>query len=126
MIIDDCLAVIGSPNISRRSQTSDSELAVAVVDADVVSSTMNGVAVSVCACAKNVRLALWTEHLALGSPTTVDDPITGLASWPDQSTSTPSAPNKVGHAVEHYVPPHRPSPGAPDISGIMNLETTCS
>lgn len=125
MIVDDCLAVIGSPNVSRRSQTSDSELAVAVVDADVVASTMDGVPASVCRFAKDLRLALWSEHLGLASPTPVDDPIAGLGSWPDQSTSTPGAPNKVHHAVVHYVSPDRPSPFLPDLSGIMNLETTC-
>ena len=125
MIVDDCLAVIGSPNVNRRGQTSDSELAVAVVDADVVDSTMDGVPVSVCRFAKDLRIALWTEHLGLGDPSLVDDPIAGLASWPDQATSTPGAPNKVHHAVVHDVATDRPSPFLPDISGIMNLETTC-
>jgi phosphatidylserine/phosphatidylglycerophosphate/cardiolipin synthase-like enzyme len=125
LIVDDCLAVVGSPNINRRGQTSDSELAVAVVDADLTESTMDGAPATVCRYAKNLRIALWTEHLGLSSPAPVDDPITGLLHWPDQNTSTPAAPDKVHHAVVHFVAPERPSPFLPDISGIMNLETTC-
>lgn len=126
LLVDDCLAVIGSPNVSRRSQTSDSELATAVVDADVVPGVMNGVPVNVCRFAKELRLALWMEHLGLPDASRIEDPIAGLAEWPDQSTSTPSAPNAVHHAVCHFVAPERPSVFLPDLRPIMNLETTCS
>jgi phosphatidylserine/phosphatidylglycerophosphate/cardiolipin synthase-like enzyme len=125
LLVDDCLAVIGSPNIGRRSQTSDSELAVAVVDADIVPGTMDGAAVSVCRFAKDLRLTLWMEHLALPDPSGIDDPIAGLAAWPDQSTSTPTAPNSVHHAVCHFVGPERPSAFLPDLRPLMNLETIC-
>jgi phosphatidylserine/phosphatidylglycerophosphate/cardiolipin synthase-like enzyme len=126
MIVDDCLAVIGSSNISRRSQTSDSELSIAVVDDDVVPSAMDGVPVSVCRFAKDLRVALWSEHLGLGGSGLLEDPIEALARWPDEAASTPQAPKQVHHAVVHYVDSERPLPLAPDISGIMNLETTCS
>ncbi|TMR04731.1 hypothetical protein ETD83_08065 [Actinomadura soli] len=125
MIVDDCLAVIGSPNISRRSQTSDSELSVAVVDADVVPGTMDGVAVPVCRFAKDLRIALWSEHLGLPDPSAVDDPIAGLTEWPDQNISTPDAPDSRHHAVCHFVDPDRPLPFLPDLRPLMNLETTC-
>lgn len=125
LLVDDCLAVIGSPNISRRSQTSDSELAVAVVDAGIVPGTMDGTAVNVCRFAKDLRLSLWMEHLGLPYPTSIDDPIAGLTAWPDQSTSTPAAPNSVHHAVCHFVDPDRPSIFFPDLRPLMNLETTC-
>lgn len=126
MIVDDAFAVIGSSNISRRSQTSDSELSVAVVDGDVVPSTMDGAPALVCRFAKELRVSLWSEHLGLGGQGLLDDPIASLESWPDESTSTPQSPSKVHHAVVHYVSSERPVPLAPDISGIMNLETACS
>ncbi|MGD8240798.1 MAG: phospholipase D family protein [Armatimonadota bacterium] len=80
MIVDDIYAVIGSQNINRRSMTHDSEIAVAVVDADVV----NGV----CRFARDLRLNLWGEHLAL--PTTdarIADPIAGVDEWEKQAAA---------------------------------------
>ena len=43
MIIDDCYAAIGSANMTRRSYTTDSELHIAVVDADVMPGSMDGI-----------------------------------------------------------------------------------
>jgi phosphatidylserine/phosphatidylglycerophosphate/cardiolipin synthase-like enzyme len=80
MIVDDIYAVIGSQNISRRSMTHDTELAVAVVDAEVE----NGA----CRFARDLRLNLWGEHLLL--PTTdprIADPIAGVAEWERQAAA---------------------------------------
>lgn len=78
MIIDDVYAAVGSPNINRRGMTHDTELAAAVVDADVVDG--------VCRYARDLRRNLWGEHLGL--PTTdlrIADPIVGVAEWERQA-----------------------------------------
>jgi phosphatidylserine/phosphatidylglycerophosphate/cardiolipin synthase-like enzyme/subtilisin family serine protease len=79
MVIDDVYAVTGSPNVNRRSMTHDTELATAVVDADLVGG--------VCRYARDLRLRLWGEHLSL--PVTdpkIADPIIGVAEWERQAS----------------------------------------
>jgi phosphatidylserine/phosphatidylglycerophosphate/cardiolipin synthase-like enzyme len=104
MIIDDCFVGVGSANINNRSLTTDTELHFGIVDGDVVSGTINGAAVSVCRFAKELRVALWMEHLGLTDPSKVEDPIASVALWPDWSKSRPGAPSRVHHAVCHYPP----------------------
>lgn len=104
MIVDDCFAAIGSANVNRRSHTNDSELHLAIVDDDTVQSTMDGQSVTVCRFAKQLRLALWMEHLGLVSPNLIEDPIAGLLWWPDWTLSTPGSPSHRHHVVCHYVP----------------------
>lgn len=100
MIVDDCYAAIGSANINRRSQTTDSELQVAVVGGTPESATIGGTSQLVRPFARDLRLRLWKEHLGLpASSTAVDDPIAGLAAWP--SAGNP----RVHHAVVHETPP---------------------
>jgi hypothetical protein len=80
MVIDDVYAVVGSPNVNRRSTTHDTELAAAVVDADVVDG--------VCRYARDLRLRLWGEHLALSvSDPAIADPIAGVAEWERQASA---------------------------------------
>jgi carboxypeptidase C (cathepsin A)/phosphatidylserine/phosphatidylglycerophosphate/cardiolipin synthase-like enzyme/V8-like Glu-specific endopeptidase/subtilisin family serine protease len=78
MIVDDIYAVAGSQNFSQRSMTFDTELAVAVVDAEVVDG--------VCRFARDLRRNLWGEHLDL-SPTSpvLMDPINAVAEWDRQA-----------------------------------------
>jgi phosphatidylserine/phosphatidylglycerophosphate/cardiolipin synthase-like enzyme len=116
MIVDDCYAAIGSANIGHRSHTSDSELQIAVVDSDQVPGQMNGVPVTVCRFAKELRLSLWREHLALEP---LDDPIAALASWPSTEKRT-----QVHHAVEHLSPPSYQRWGGL-IRHAMNLRIRC-
>jgi phosphatidylserine/phosphatidylglycerophosphate/cardiolipin synthase-like enzyme len=101
-IIDDCFVGIGSANINNRSLTTDTEMHLGIVDDKVVPGVMNGAKVSVCEFAKNLRVSLWMEHLGITDPAKVEDPIAAVASWPDWSTSKPSAPNRVHHAVCHH------------------------
>lgn len=96
MIVDDALAVIGSANLSRRSHTTDSELALAVVDGDLVPGRVDGRRVEVPRFARDLRLALWGEHLGL-DPATLDDPIQALAAWPSLEK-----PAQVHHAALHH------------------------
>jgi hypothetical protein len=80
MIVDDIYAVIGSSNIGRRSMTYDSELDVAVVDADVVDG--------VCRFARDLRRSLWGEHLNLPpGDRRIADPISGVAEWERQAAA---------------------------------------
>lgn len=91
MIVDDIYAVIGSSNIGRRSMTYDSELDVAVVDADVVDG--------VCRFARDLRRSLWGEHLNLPpSDRRIADPIAGVGEWERQATAGTSR-------VRRHVPP---------------------
>ena len=96
MVVDDCIAFIGSSNIGLRSHTSDSELHLGVVDAATISSPMNGTATTVCKFARDYRVALWREHLGVAAG--LEDPIAGLASWPNAGTT------QVHHAVLHPTP----------------------
>jgi phosphatidylserine/phosphatidylglycerophosphate/cardiolipin synthase-like enzyme len=63
MIVDDELVVLGSANVNQKSMTHDSEVDIAVVDADGL-------------FAKNLRKALWAEHLAV-QPSAVDNATVG-------------------------------------------------
>src|SRR5262249_6004868 len=80
MIVDDVYAVIGTPNIGRRSMTHDTEIAAAVVDADIVDG--------VCRFARDLRLNLWGEHLGLTrSDPKIADPIVGVVEWERQAAA---------------------------------------
>lgn len=103
MIIDDRYVSIGSANITRRSMTTDSELTVGIVDAQVIVGTINGYESKVCKFAKDLRIKLWQEHLGIADPTLLDDPIASIRLWPDWKTSKPKLPNRVHHAVCHHL-----------------------
>jgi phosphatidylserine/phosphatidylglycerophosphate/cardiolipin synthase-like enzyme len=107
MVVDDRYAAIGSANINNRSSTNDSELHVAIIDANTVQGPMDGTNRTVCIFAKDLRLKLWQEHLGVNA-NVLDDPILALTTiWPDCSTSTPSFPNRKHHVVCHHVPEPR-------------------
>ncbi|HYM89077.1 MAG TPA: phospholipase D-like domain-containing protein [Nitrospiraceae bacterium] len=101
-VIDDCFVAIGSVNVNKRSLTTDAELHMGIVDADVIRSTMNGIPVSVCRFAKELRVALWAEHLGITDMTKLEDPAAALSLWPDWSKSTPRAPSRVHHALCYH------------------------
>jgi phosphatidylserine/phosphatidylglycerophosphate/cardiolipin synthase-like enzyme len=102
MIIDDCFVGIGSANINKRSLTTDTEVHLGIVDSDIVPGMMDAAAVSVCRFAKELRVALWMEHLGITDPSKVEDPIAAVSLWPDWSKSKPSSPSRVHHAVCHH------------------------
>lgn len=112
-IVDDRLAIIGSANVSRRSYDTDSELALAVVDGETVPGQMGGQAVQVGRFARELRLALWSEHLGLPA-SALDDPLQALAAWPSGRAGT-----QRHHAVVHEVPgPRLPVPSW--LAALMN------
>ncbi len=75
MIVDDIWATIGSANANRRSLAHDAEINLAVVD-EAISEGRR-------AFARNLRLALWSEHLGLTGAelAQISDPIAGAAVW---------------------------------------------
>jgi phosphatidylserine/phosphatidylglycerophosphate/cardiolipin synthase-like enzyme len=101
MIVDDRFAAIGSVNVNRRSLSTDSELHLGIVDAQIDPGTLDGSPANVCRFAKALRVRLWTEHLGLDAKD-VDDPVASVARWPDWSKSTPGAPSRVHHAVCYH------------------------
>ena len=116
MIVDDRYAIIGTANINQRSMTTDTEIAVAIVDADIENSTMNGQPYQVNKFAKEYRMKLWLEHLKIS----IDDPLNSNgtpAGWPT-SISQP-----VHHANIHVVPDPKFCNAV--IIPFMNPQTVC-
>lgn len=64
MIVDDELVLVGSANVGQRSMSYDSELHLGIVD-------------SANEFAKQLRVALWQEHLELSDPSSIVDPFAG-------------------------------------------------
>ncbi|BBH06514.1 phospholipase D P1 [Prunus dulcis] len=67
MIIDDCVALIGSSNINDRSLigSRDSEIGVVIEDKEFLESSMNGLPWKAGKFAYSLRCSLWSEHLGL-------------------------------------------------------------
>ncbi|PON88229.1 Phospholipase D family [Trema orientale] len=67
MIIDDCIALIGSANINDRSLlgSRDSEIGVVIEDKEPVNSYMAGKPWKAGKFSSSLRLSLWSEHLGL-------------------------------------------------------------
>ena len=72
MIVDDELALVGSANVCRRSMTHDTEIHVAIVDAENQ-------------FARDLRLALWQEHLDQADPESLRDPGKGITKLRDHA-----------------------------------------
>jgi phosphatidylserine/phosphatidylglycerophosphate/cardiolipin synthase-like enzyme len=85
MIIDDEFVLIGSANVNQKSMTHDSELDVGIVDADGI-------------FAKDLRKALWAEHLST-SLTAVDDSMIGFSLMRTAATK----PSRTGHIISYNV-----------------------
>lgn len=74
IIVDDVWVKIGSSNLSRRDSSHDSQVDVAVVDGTIVDG--------VCKFARDLRLELWAEHLALiPSDPRLVDPVIAFNLW---------------------------------------------
>lgn len=69
MIVDDCIALIGSANINDRSLlgSRDSEIGVLIEDKEPVNSFMGGKPWKAGKFSLTLRLSLWSEHLGLRS-----------------------------------------------------------
>jgi phosphatidylserine/phosphatidylglycerophosphate/cardiolipin synthase-like enzyme len=74
MIVDDELALVGSANVCQRSMTYDTEVHVGIVDAENQ-------------FARDLRLALWQEHLDLDSPDSLLKPGEGLEAFSAHAAS---------------------------------------
>ncbi|ONI04374.1 hypothetical protein PRUPE_6G317900 [Prunus persica] len=79
MIIDDCVALIGSSNINDRSLlgSRDSEIGVVIEDKEFLESSMNGLPWKAGKFAYSLRCSLWSEHLGLhaGEINQISDPV---------------------------------------------------
>lgn len=97
-LVDDIWAIIGSCNMSTRSLTHDSEISIAVVDGALEGGRRK--------FARDLRLALWAEHLGLSSADLplIHDPIAGAAQWRSRAGTAPA------QAVVHVRPPGADSP----------------
>ena len=72
MLVDDEFALIGSANVCQRSMTSDAEVQLGILDADNRFT-------------RNLRLALWQEHLDLADPESILDPAAGVVVFHDHA-----------------------------------------
>jgi phosphatidylserine/phosphatidylglycerophosphate/cardiolipin synthase-like enzyme len=70
-IVDDKLALVGSPNVNNRGYTHDSEVMCSVFDPNPAKKWF---------FAHEMRMHLWAKHLG-GSPIEFRDPIFSLARW---------------------------------------------
>jgi phosphatidylserine/phosphatidylglycerophosphate/cardiolipin synthase-like enzyme len=116
MIVDDRCVALGSVNVNKRSLSTDSELHLSIIDAQLDSGTIDGRKADVCRFAKALRLRLWTEHLGLEA-SALEDPIASVARWPDWAKSTPGSPMRVHHAVCHH--PQTPTASLVDWAELV-------
>ncbi|KAK7843032.1 phospholipase D zeta 1 isoform X1 [Quercus suber] len=79
MIVDDCIALIGSANINDRSLlgSRDSEIGVLIEDKELVNSYMGGKPWKAGKFSLSLRMSLWSEHLGLrtGENDQITDPV---------------------------------------------------
>lgn len=114
-VIDDVWATVGSDNLNRRSWTHDAELTAAVLD-----STLDprppvdpaGLGDGARVFARNLRLALWREHLgrAPGDDSDLLDPDRGFEAWREQAAAleTWHRAGQRGPRPPGRARPHRP------------------
>ena len=74
MIVDDELALVGSANVCQRSMAHDTEVHLAVVDAED-------------RFVRDLRLALWKEHTELESSDSIRDPGEGFDVYMQNATN---------------------------------------
>ncbi len=96
MIVDDLYAAVGSANLNFRSQTTDSELQLAVFDTDIVDGAMGGTTAPVGRLVRDLRTQLWSEHIN-EDPSLVDDPLAALGELPVPG-------DRRGHLVCDHLP----------------------
>ncbi len=112
-IVDDVWATIGSDNLSRRSWTHDAELTAAVLDSTRdprAPADPAGLGDGARVFARELRLALWREHLgrAAGADGDLLDPQRGFQAWREQAAALEDwhqggrvGPRPPGRAREH-------------------------
>ena len=110
MIVDDEFALVGSANVCRRSMTCDTEIHLGIVDAEN-------------RFGRDLRLALWQEHLDLVNPAAILDPTEAVAVFYEHAAnglgrlclldSNPGAPARFHQmAMNTFIDPYRGPPQA--------------
>lgn len=92
-IIDDQFVIIGSANCFRRSQATDAELSIAVLDSDTTSNNL----------AIRYRLMLWGEHCGLTDPSPLLDLGNAIQIW-NPAWTVGGAPPTSGAPVAALLP----------------------
>ena len=116
VIVDDVWAMVGSDNLNRRSWTHDSELSIAVLDAEhdtrepaEPADSVDGARVF----ARDLRLQLWREHLDREPDQDDDllDPVEAVRAFVHQAAVLEEwyAGGQVGQRPPGRVRPHRPT-----------------
>jgi phosphatidylserine/phosphatidylglycerophosphate/cardiolipin synthase-like enzyme len=112
-VVDDVWAAVGSDNLNRRSWTHDAELAAAVLDSTLdprAPADPAGLGDGARVFARQLRLALWREHLgrAPGDDGDLLGPDRGFQAWRDQAAALEAwhrggrtAPRPLGRVREH-------------------------
>jgi phosphatidylserine/phosphatidylglycerophosphate/cardiolipin synthase-like enzyme len=116
VVVDDVWAMIGSDNLNRRSWSHDSELSVAVLDADRdprVPRDPAGTGDGARVFARNLRLRLWREHLDREDDDDSDliDPEQAFAAFAAQAAALEEwhAAGRRGTRPPGRVRPHQPA-----------------
>jgi phosphatidylserine/phosphatidylglycerophosphate/cardiolipin synthase-like enzyme len=105
MIVDDEFALVGSANVCQRSMAYDTEIHLGVVDAQNQ-------------FARDLRLALWQEHLDLSTPDSLLDSSAGIDAFRSNAASNAGRlqlfPAKAGHrflahglVMNNFMDPYR-------------------
>jgi phosphatidylserine/phosphatidylglycerophosphate/cardiolipin synthase-like enzyme len=97
MIVDDVWVGIGSMNLNRRSMTHDSEIAIAIVDTDVVDNDEDAGPFPYCRFAHDLRLKLWAEHLRTVAGGPLSEAHSGFQEWRSLAgrENTPAVPHEA-------------------------------
>jgi phosphatidylserine/phosphatidylglycerophosphate/cardiolipin synthase-like enzyme len=114
MIVDDVWASVGSSNIGFRSQTYDTEINCDVVDGEIVRGVRR--------YARDLRLALWREHLRLapGSAAVVLDPRRGFEMLRAAAEGNLARPHDVAPYDPTYIGDDLTAPGSPPLYDPAN------
>ncbi len=104
MLVDDEFTLVGSANVCQRSMSGDTEVHLGVVDADNQ-------------LARDLRLALWQEHMDLTTPDTILDPAAGFDAFQTYAANAtgrlrllPTDPGRrpIGHELAmKFIDPYR-------------------
>lgn len=113
-VVDDVWATVGSDNLNRRSWTNDAELTAAVIDErhdPRAPADPGGLGDGARVFARDLRLALWREHLGRGDGDDADllDPDSGFDAWRRAAADLAAwhrggrrGPRPPGRAAEHH------------------------
>jgi phosphatidylserine/phosphatidylglycerophosphate/cardiolipin synthase-like enzyme len=114
MVVDDVWASVGSSNIGFRSQTYDTEINCDVVDGEIARGVRR--------YARDLRVALWREHLRLGpgSAAVVLDPRRGFEMLRAAAEGNLARPHYLAPYDPAYIGDDLTAPGAPPLYDPAN------